>query len=127
MKWSARAARVLLEGIAVGREQEELAAVDFGFDDAGVGDERSGVMHGQLNRRPGASAVGGEGGDELRFLAVLVDDGAAHREAPDDVLPGRAVEHGIGVGELDGALALAMVEDRDGFLPGIAVVPRDGG
>ena len=93
--------RIVLERVAVGRQQEEFPTVDLGLRDAGVGDERAGVVHCQLDLRPCASAVGRKGGDEVGFLAVLVGNRTPHCEAPDDVLPGRTVEDRIGVGELD--------------------------
>ena len=82
----------------------------------------------ELNHKAGVLtlAVSGEaeGSDELGLLAVLEGDEAAHGVEPDDVLVWRAVEDGVGVGELNCTVTLAMVENRHRFFPAIAIIPR---
>ena len=60
--------------------------------------------------------------DELRVFAVAKIHRAAHREAPNHLLPWRMVKNGVGVGELDRALALIVIEDANGLAPSVAVI-----
>jgi len=92
---------------------------------AGDDNERASVAHRHLDRNPGAAAIRAVGADELRVFAVAVVHRAAHREGPQHFLTGDFVENRIGVGELQRALALEVIENENGIAPRRAVVGGD--
>ena len=108
------------------RQQKPSLSVAVHHHRTGAEDQRPGVVHRHLHGRPGAAAVRTERPHELGFLAVVRREGAPHGEAPDHGLPRRAIEHRIGVGELDRPLPLPVIEDGGWVLPGGPVVFGQG-
>ena len=90
--------------------------------DAGDDDQRALITHRQFDVVPGVAAVGGVRRDQVGVLAVAVVHRRAHDEEPDDVLTGRPEQDGVVVGVLHAAVAHAVVEHRDPFVPGPAAV-----
>ena len=63
----------------------------------------------------------------MRFLAVLLLDGATHGETPNDILIRRFEKNGVSVSELKIALLFIVIENRYRFLPSIAIVAGNHG